>query len=1065
MKATTLLVAGLAIVMATGTARAATSVQSGNWNSTDTWGGSVPGALEDVVVAAGHSVTVDVATAALNSFTNNGALVFIGWNNKLTATEVSINGTITHLPQSDITGTIGVYADWTPDNRVWLVCSNLTVTGAINANDQGYQPGAVLYKSGRGPGGGPYTTSSSTQGAGHGGVAYGLLTEPEDPGSSGGTGYQYPGNTGIGGAGGGAIRIEASGAVIVDGVITVNGQASGSDHSGGGSGGSIYMTCATIGGTGTLSACGGNVNGVANGTSSAGAGGRIAIVYQPGVQQLAPAHGLKIRLAAGLYSNLGNLSEDGTARLPDTLLFKPWITDVLQGVRLFGVTNWAVDSLTASGASVIFAESNFLLRVTNTISVLGAGGRFSVNSTNLAFTCQSVIVQTGRLEMIVRDFEQTGASDWTINGGRVDLTSRTLAVNQSLILQNSANLRVSVPATNDSIATFGCDVTVGGDITLGSGCWIYPASHPTNGSSVRFIATNVFLSTNSGFNATGLGYRGGRVAGERGYGPGGTPVGGNNTSGGAGYGGNGGDSRKAAINGTGFGGPTYGSAQFPDAPGSGGGAGYSAYIGGDGGGLVRIVAAGTVTVNGQILANGTYSGSSHSGGGSGGGVYIACQVFAGTGGVIQAIGGNSGSDGDGAPGAGGRIAVKYDVTAQNAMPIPTVLFQASPGSGHSYLLSYNSLPIFKPEPGTLYLPDNRFLLSAITDRFRDVRFCGWNAWSTPLLTISNNAVHFIEPNFVLAVAGDVWIKGAGALSVTNNGSLTVGGNVTLTNTASLHVQNVTGAGGIRLESGTRLNAYAFITNGVGTNFGALVQFAGDVVVASNAWIVPVSHPTNGASSLFRVNSLTLSGGTNGGINARGQGFQGGRWYGTLSAGRGPGGGGAAVGNSGAGGGYGGIGGKARSATGGGTYGSELQPVDPGSGGGRCSSFNGGDGGGLVRFEIERKAIINGMIDARGTHIIYDHDGGGAGGGIYLRCRSISGSGSLLADGGGMTGINGGNGGGGRIAVYFVQGLNTFSGSASVSPTYTITPAYTPYAGTGTVHWVAMPGSGSLMLIR
>ncbi len=318
----------LAALGLAGVAEAVTSVRGGAWNDPGTWGDSVPGIGANVIVATGHSVTVDVATATMNTFTGDGTVVFTGWNNTLTATEVTLNGTVTHLDQSDIAGTPGVYADWIPDNRVWIVCSNLTVTGAVNANGKGYRPDTVINRSGRGPGGGPYTGSSSAQGAGHGGaaargrdgpggVAYGSLTVPEDPGSSGGSGYNAAGPVGVGGAGGGAVRIDATGAVVVDGSVTVDGLVSGSNHAGGGSGGSIYIACATIGGSGTLSARGGNVFGTSNGESSAGAGGRIVVAYQSSLQAAAPASGVTIRAAAGIYSKLGNRSSDGTLPLSD----------------------------------------------------------------------------------------------------------------------------------------------------------------------------------------------------------------------------------------------------------------------------------------------------------------------------------------------------------------------------------------------------------------------------------------------------------------------------------------------------------------------------------------------------------------------------------------------------------------------------------------------------------------------------------------------------------------------------------------------------------------------------
>jgi hypothetical protein len=101
-------------------------------------------------------------------------------------------------------------------------------------------------------------------------------------------------------------------------------------------------------------------------------------------------------------------------------------------------------------------------------------------------------------------------------------------------------------------------------------------------------------------------------------------------------------------------------------PGSGGGW-YQNIIGmqgGRGGGAIRIAAAGRVTVNGLLSANGDF-GEYAAGGGAGGGIFITCNSFGGDGGVLRARGG----DGQyysplyaGGGGGGGRIAIWYGVT-------------------------------------------------------------------------------------------------------------------------------------------------------------------------------------------------------------------------------------------------------------------------------------------------------------------------------------------------------------------------------------------------------------------
>ena len=241
-----------------------TATVSGTWTNTATWGGSgTPDNGDDAAINSGVSVTVDVSTASLNNFTNNGTLTFMGWSTVMTATVVQVNGTITHGINTDTTP-----APWTPDNRVCIVCTNLTVssTGSINANAKGYQGQKVSNQiSGYGPGGGAHTASSSSQGAGYGGqggrgrdgfggITYGSTNAPTDPGSGGGSGYN-----GYGGNGGGAILIAATGAVTNNGTISADGEDGTSDHSGGGSGGSIYIACTTLSGNGLTSAKGGTI--------------------------------------------------------------------------------------------------------------------------------------------------------------------------------------------------------------------------------------------------------------------------------------------------------------------------------------------------------------------------------------------------------------------------------------------------------------------------------------------------------------------------------------------------------------------------------------------------------------------------------------------------------------------------------------------------------------------------------------------------------------------------------------------------------------------------------------
>ncbi len=130
--------------------------------------------------------------------------------------------------------------------------------------------------------------------------------------------------------------------------------------------------------------------------------------------------------------------------------------------------------------------------------------------------------------------------------------------------------------------------------------------------------------------------------------PGGTTTGGPTGGSGGSYGG-------AGVNFAGSTNAVYGDPANPNEPGSGGGHDGAGGNGGDGGGVIRIL-AGSVRVDGQILADGqdgwyVYAGHD-GGGGSGGAVRIDAGTVTGSG-IVRARGGN----GAGGGGGGGRIAV------------------------------------------------------------------------------------------------------------------------------------------------------------------------------------------------------------------------------------------------------------------------------------------------------------------------------------------------------------------------------------------------------------------------
>jgi hypothetical protein len=185
----------------------------------------------------------------------------------------------------DVTANTGLSAgEYTYDNVIVRNSATLTLNGnpATNAGvvihattvtvmaNSFISADATGFPAGQGPGaaigtsGGGYGGQGGPSGAA--GASYGSAISPADLGSGGGNG-----------AGSGAIRLDVTGTLTVDGAIT----ASGSGDAGGGSGGSIWITTGTIAGAGTLKADGGyGSNYYCYGQCGGGSGGRIAVHYR-----------------------------------------------------------------------------------------------------------------------------------------------------------------------------------------------------------------------------------------------------------------------------------------------------------------------------------------------------------------------------------------------------------------------------------------------------------------------------------------------------------------------------------------------------------------------------------------------------------------------------------------------------------------------------------------------------------------------------------------------------------------------------------------------------------------
>lgn len=267
------------------------------WNGTGMWftltnwtPADFPYAGDTVLINNGVC-TISEPTFVAGLTVTNAAVAFTNWNSILT-----VDGALT-VRTGGVVKASGRFPNAGPSNNIYIVCGTLTIDpgGSIQADAQGFRGGYSYYDNtlgmyiesdsrGHGPGGGTNNLSGGGGSAGGGyggrggpnsqgvpgGGTYGSSNAPVDPGS--GAGVHIGGD---GGHGGGAIRIECRGSLLLDGRISANGSncSGGNQRGGGGSGGSVYITCRRFDGVGVLAATGGS--GFTEG--GGGGGGRVAV--------------------------------------------------------------------------------------------------------------------------------------------------------------------------------------------------------------------------------------------------------------------------------------------------------------------------------------------------------------------------------------------------------------------------------------------------------------------------------------------------------------------------------------------------------------------------------------------------------------------------------------------------------------------------------------------------------------------------------------------------------------------------------------------------------------------
>lgn len=158
----------------------------------------------------------------------------------------------------------------------------------------------------------------------------------------------------------------------------------------------------------------------------------------------------------------------------------------------------------------------------------------------------------------------------------------------------------------------------------------------------------------------------------------------------------------------------YGDFRDPGEPGSGGGSDNGP--GGSGGGVLRITAR-SLTVDGELVADG-FNGSRYAGGGSGGAIFVQTTTLAGLGSVHA----NGGAGGDeSGTGGGGRVAIRYAQSSGSLIASARALAGkvgfGKGGPGTVYLDQTGSTPVLivRGEGRETPLPDGDFGIHVLLD--------------------------------------------------------------------------------------------------------------------------------------------------------------------------------------------------------------------------------------------------------------------------------------------------------------------------------------------------------------
>ncbi len=373
---------------------------------------------------------------------------------------------------------------------------------------------------------------------------------------------------------------------------------------------------------------------------------------------------------AGLYSTghlagfmlNPNTGQNSTATLNDDTMYRITVQDDhtlttagnLTATGSGGNTYQVVlvlDNLEVRDGARVQSPGQILVRngdiSSNDTTSVTMGGGFT--STNLEWlNVSSTIFNPGSGRTIFTN-SLTTTGDVTVQSGTVRIPNLTVG----------GNVNITGGTLESGDSGFSPNMIVTGDVTLTGGSTLAPIAPGSSGDSRLYVtAANIGVCSTCSISATSRGYSAlnfnvSRCVGNSDY------I--NRAANDGWFGGSHGGQGNGGGNGAG---DVHGVFTQPTdlgcsaAPGS--------WTGTAGGGAIRIVTPGTLTVNGTIASNGGDAGTNMLAG-SGGSLYIQANTLTGATGTIKARGGNSPNH---YAGGGGRIAIYY-ASASGQFSYPT----------------------------------------------------------------------------------------------------------------------------------------------------------------------------------------------------------------------------------------------------------------------------------------------------------------------------------------------------------------------------------------------------------